>query len=248
MNLNACVLLLFLSTQLLMSAHVTPQRTPAIGQRSQVFLPLVINNPFNLYGYVQDAGKPVPDQLIKLYEANLAGPPRPQGQTLSDSTGKYRFTGLESPMMDIPREGLFVAYYDPSAPPDRLVSWSSPLRPPATMVYQYPTANLTAPTLLQPQAGATIDFPVTFRWAPRPSELHDQYVLEIRGDYDREFYNVTNPFTVTFDQICNTEFEECRTFWQQDHAFVWWLELRNPSGDAATQTTGTFTITAPLGP
>jgi hypothetical protein len=242
MNLKPSLLLLFLLT----SALQMPSRTPAIAQRSQVFLPVIINNPFLLYGYVQDAGQPAAGVLIKLYEANLAGPPRPQGQTVTDSTGKYLFTGLERPMTDIPREGLFVGYTDLSAPPNRLVSWGSPLRPPSARAYQYPTFDIAAPTLLQPQAGATIDFPVTFRWIPRPSGLNDHYFVEIWGDVVRRFNNVTDDsLTVSFDQICDGD---CHIFWQRDHAFTWSLAIRNPSGDGATQTAGTFTITAPLGP
>jgi len=167
-----------------------------------VFLPFVSRTPPpGIYGRITCAGEPLPGITLTLWHFDVIS----RGYVLfryteTQNDGSYRFSGLPSLPQD-PGAMYYVTYengdHGNADNPAYLGYWLAP----AITSYEagqnvsggdFDLANVGK---LTPAGGATVPFPVTFTWEPRPTSPEDSYTFEVywQGEYYR------HPWFTEFD-------------------------------------------------
>jgi hypothetical protein len=136
-----------------------------------LYLPILMNIPDQIWGYVTDNGSPAANTTIVLYINGFNSDPL---QDVTDSTGRYSFDDVPT----VITQTYYVSYenWGPNNDPSRLAFYDNSIdNYVAGSNLQIDTFDIADVILLDPVDGQTISLPYTFQWQPRPATPTDNY-------------------------------------------------------------------------
>ena len=217
------------------------------------YLPIILQPPIELHGYVTENGQPAQDISVTLSSRF----PHPAafdelGTTKTDSNGLYNFVGVPSIACNSYPYcwEYYIEYYDPSAPPGRLMFWetASITNYVQGTAQQFPTFDIGAPVLISPHQGDVVSPTVTFTWAarPLPEDNYGIYLYPLTAPYypvriDNLGYISAFTMTLVGDN-CNGP---CSAYYDRPLEWSIWIDYTISLGYGYTHPTGVFTVTVP---
>jgi len=203
-------------------AGIYVRRTDTWVDPTRVYLPLIRKPRPGIYGKVTFNGGPAQWVLLELrfYDGNSWST---LSYAVTDHEGNYVFENV--PNLG-PGQMYYVRFYNHEERPGYLFAWHTRVLTSYGGSADMGTFDIADVELQDPNDGATVSLPYTFRWRPRPATPSDSYEFDLYDPTDGNPYFYTPPL----GYVGNYTLTGLPGGFSTDDWYVWEVWIYSPDG------------------